>query len=208
MALDHRRLITVYCPVDVEVLNGTGAVAASVIHNSPSDSTDSGVQVFAIGDEKLICLTGSGSYSLRLTGTGAQTAYPSARFSDVAPGAGRGRSGPLQPKDREAVSPQPPERTFRSGYRERHTAGSHRRCASACQRSPGTSLTGGMRCALRLGCPQRRTIRRSLREKCFRPRTRRGRKQILLFSRLRARTLRGFSTEKGTPPVRTGGVPV
>ena len=34
-------------------------------------------------------------------------------------------------------------------------------------------------------------------EKCFRPRTCRGRKQITIFSRLRARTLRGFCAPAG-----------
>jgi hypothetical protein len=64
-----RRLITVYCPVNVEVLDASGRSVASVTDNKASASTDENVQIFAVGDNKIIYLTGGGQYSLRLIGT-------------------------------------------------------------------------------------------------------------------------------------------
>jgi|GEM_PF-4005920 len=143
--------------------------------------------------ERAACSTRSSPASGFRRPSGPPCWTPSARRRAwpcwTTPSAGPEReSDPAGPIGREARV------TGRKGRAERNPgAADQRRLRRFPQLFPraGTSLTRGMRPAPRLSA-KGRTIRRSLREKCFHPRTRRGRKQILLFSRLRARTLRGF----------------
>lgn len=67
------RLITVRCPVDVEISNAAGTIVASVVDNTCVGYIDSNVQIYVLGESKYVLLSGDSSYTVRLTGTDSGT---------------------------------------------------------------------------------------------------------------------------------------
>ncbi|MCL1808197.1 MAG: leucine-rich repeat protein, partial [Clostridiales bacterium] len=63
------RLVTVYCPVDVEVYNASGELVGAIVDNAVACAEDPNVQVYAVGDTKLLYFTDESDYAIKLIGT-------------------------------------------------------------------------------------------------------------------------------------------
>jgi len=63
------KVVTVRCPVDVEVYDSSGVLAGRVVNNIVDDSIDTGINIWLEGDEKFFLLPSKEDYTFKMAGT-------------------------------------------------------------------------------------------------------------------------------------------